>query len=268
MSALRDDGLRPAASWRRIAALSFALLAAVLLPFALWGDALEQAAPGWLQAQDGRAWLATIGIALLVIDVLLPVPSSVIAVALCWSLGPVAGGAAVAVGAFLAFVAGYGLGRLLPEPRLRRWIGPALWDRVRGGADRSTGWWIVLARPLPVLAELSAVLAGVWRLPMRRAFAQAALASIAMGALYGGSAWLGARAPGAATLALALLALPAAFWCAHRVWLRRLGAKVPSSLAADATRDAGSERAGAERASADRASAEHAGTGASSGERG
>lgn len=250
MNASRTGTVRPSAPWWRLTALAFALLVAVLLPFALWGDALEAAAPGWLEAHDGRMWLATIGIALLVVDVLLPVPSSVVAVALCWGLGPVAGGAAVAIGGFLAFVAGYGLGRLLPEARLRRWIGPALWDRVRGGADRSTGWWIVLARPLPVLAELSAVMAGVWRLPMRRTFAQAALASIAMGALYGGSAWLGARAPGAAATLLALLVLPATFWCAHRLWLRRLGAAAPSTVAADAMPGAGPERAGAERASA------------------
>jgi uncharacterized membrane protein YdjX (TVP38/TMEM64 family) len=238
MSASPAQTLRSSASWWRLTALAFALLVAVLLPFALWGDALEVAAPGWLEAHDGRTWLATIGIALLVVDVLLPVPSSVVAVALCWGLGPVAGGAAVAIGGFLAFVAGYGLGRLLPEARLRRWIGPALWDRVRGGADRSTGWWIVLARPLPVLAELSAVMAGVWRLPMRRAFAQAALASIAMGALYGGSAWLGARAPGALATLLALLVLPAAFWCAHRLCLRRLGAAAPSPVADDGMQDA------------------------------
>ena len=194
----------------------------VLLPFALWGDALERAAPAWLQAHDGRAWLATIGVALLVADVVLPVPSSVIAIALCWSLGPVVGGMAVALGGFLSFATGYGLGRLLPEARLRRWIGAEPWDRLRGRASDHAGWWIVVARPLPVLAELSAVFAGVWRLPLRVAFAQAALASIAMGALYGGSAWLGARAPGAAATFVVLLCLPVAFWAAHRWWLRRI----------------------------------------------
>jgi uncharacterized membrane protein YdjX (TVP38/TMEM64 family) len=246
MNVSRTGTLRPSASWWRLAALALALLLCVLLPFALWGDALETAAPTWLQTQDGptwkaTTWLAAIGIALLVADVLLPVPSSIVAVALCWGLGPVAGGVAVAVGGFLAFATGYGLGRLLPEARLRRWIGPAAWDRVRGGADRHAGWWIVLARPLPVLAELSAVMAGVWRLPMRRAFAQAALASAAMGALYAGSAWLGARAPGAVATALALLVLPAAFWCAHRLWLRRLGVAAPSPLAAEAIEVAGAE---------------------------
>lgn len=222
MNAPRDELPGAQASWWRLIALAVASLVCVLLPFALWGDALERAAPLWLQARDALWWLAAIGVALLVADVVLPIPSSVVAVALCWSLGPVFGGATVALGGFLAFATGYGLGRLLPEWRLRRWIGPALWDRLRDRARDHAGWWIVLARPLPVLAELSAVFAGVWRLSPSLAFAQAALASAALGALYGGSVWLGARAPGALATFAVLLALPATFWCAHRLWLRRI----------------------------------------------
>lgn len=216
------DTVRPLQAWMRLSAFALVLLVGVLLPFALWGDALEQAAPAWLATQEGRFWFAAIGVALLVADVVLPVPSSLVAIALCWSLGPLAGGAAVAVGGLLSFASGYGMGRLLPEPRLRRWIGEALWDRVRDRARHRAAWWIVLTRPLPVLAELSAVLAGVWRLPVGPALAQAGAASIALGALYGGSAWLGARTPGALATFAVLLLLPMAFWATHRWWLRRL----------------------------------------------
>lgn len=216
------DAVRPLQAWTRLSVLIVAMLVGVLLPFALWGDALERAAPVWLATQEGRLWFAGIGVALLVADVLLPVPSSLVAIALCWTLGPVVGGTAVAVGGLLSFATGYGMGRLLPEPRLRRWIGEALWDRVRDRARRRAAWWIVLTRPLPVLAELSAVLAGVWRLPVGPALTQAGLASIALGALYGGSAWLGARAPGALATFAVLLSLPLSFWAVHRLWLRRL----------------------------------------------
>lgn len=235
MSATRDASMPTMASAWRLLAMLVALMACVLVPFALWGDALELAAPLWLRSHDGLAWFAVVGVALLVVDVLLPIPSSVVAVALCWALGPVAGGAAVALGGCLSFATGYGLGRVLPEPRLRRWIGPALWDRVRDRARARADWWIVLARPLPVLAELSAVLAGVWRLPLWRALAHAALASIALGALYGASAWLGARAPGAAATFAVLLALPTASWWLHRIALRRLSspASPGASLSAD-----------------------------------
>lgn len=224
MGASSPKRLWSSRSLRRLALLGSALLVGVLVPFALWSHGLEAMTPSWLQDQNGRAWLAATGITLLMTDVLLPVPSSLVAVALCWHLGPWLGGLAVAIGVFLAFTTGYGLGRLLPEPRLRLWIGSELWDSMRHGAREQAGWWILLARPLPVLAELSAVIAGVWRLPLQVVVAPAALASALMGLLYGGSAWLGARAPGGVTSVLVLLAMPAMFWCTHRLVLRRVSA--------------------------------------------
>lgn len=209
-------------SWLRLGWFAGVVLAAVLVPFALWGDALDAAAPLWLQARDARLSLAVLGIALLVVDVGLPIPSSVIAVALCLSLGPLWGGAAVAAGCLLAFVAGYGLGRLLPEAQLRAWIGAALWDRVREQARGRALWWIVVARPLPVLAEVSALMAGVFRVPPLVAFVPAALASAAVGALYGGSVWIGQRGPGTALLLLTLFAVPTLTWLAHRLVVHRL----------------------------------------------
>ena len=223
-----------AASWLRLAGVLFALMLLLSLPFMLWGEHFDRATPQWLQALGPDAAFAAAGITLLVLDVVLPVPSSLVAVALCWRLGPLWGGMSVAAGGALSFVVGYALGRLMPEARLRRWTGPALWDQVRGGARQHAGWWIVLARPLPVLAELSAVMAGAWRLPMAPAFAQATLASMAMGALYGASTWLGTQAPGLAATFAVLLVLPVAFWCADRLWLRRLhGDSSPDSRQED-----------------------------------
>jgi uncharacterized membrane protein YdjX (TVP38/TMEM64 family) len=210
------------AEWARMTAVLGVLLVFVLVPFALWGDALERAAPLWLQAQDARVWLAVFGVALLVVDVALPVPSSLVAVMLCLALGPLWGGACVATGAWLSFVVGYGLGRLVPESRLRRWVGPALWDRLRDRASDRALWWIAVARPLPVLAEVSALLAGVWRLPPLRAFAHAAAAAVVLGALYGASVWIGRDAPHIAATVLALLLLPAVTWWLHRIAVRRL----------------------------------------------
>jgi uncharacterized membrane protein YdjX (TVP38/TMEM64 family) len=217
----------------RLALFAAALLAVVLVPFALWGDALDAAAPQWLHTPGARVVLAVIGIALLVVDVLLPIPSSVVAMGLCLSLGPLWGAAAVAAGCLLSFLLGYGLGRLLPEARLRAWIGAALWDRAREHAQDRALWWIVAARPLPVLAEISALLAGVFRVPPSRAFAHASAASLAVGALYGLSAWLGHREPGVAGLLVAMLAVPTLLWLAHRFVLRRLlrnSAAAPASV--------------------------------------
>jgi uncharacterized membrane protein YdjX (TVP38/TMEM64 family) len=208
--------------WLRLSVFIAALLACVLVPFALWGDVLDRAAPQWLDAQDARLWIAVFGIALLIADVLLPVPSSVVAMGLCWSLGPVWGGISVAIGGLLAFATGYGIGRLTSEVRLRRWVGPTLWDRAREQARDRALWWIVFARPLPVLAEISALLAGVWRLPPVTAFASAAAASAMVGALYAACAWLGWQAPGIVPMLIAMSTLPTVMWIAHRCVMRGL----------------------------------------------
>lgn len=210
------------AEWLRLGAFAALLLACVLVPFALWGDALDRVAPQWLDAQDARLWIAAFGIALLIADVVLPVPSSVVAMGLCWSLGPVWGGLAVAIGGLLAFATGYAIGRLVPEAHVRRWVGPALWDRAREQARDRALWWIVFARPLPVLAEISALLAGVWRLPPGAAFASAAAASGMVGALYAACAWLGWQAPGIVPMLIAMSTLPTVMWIAHRCVLRGL----------------------------------------------
>jgi membrane protein YqaA with SNARE-associated domain len=163
--------------------------------------------------------MVLLGVALFVLDVGLPIPSSIVAAMLCWRLGPFVGGVTVSVGVFLAFVAGYGLGRLVPEARLRDWIGPALWDHATMRARDSAMWWIVFARPLPVLSELSAILAGVWRVPLVCAFVHAATASLAVGTLYGISASLSRQAPSIPAMLIAMMVLPAVMWGAYRLYL-------------------------------------------------
>ncbi|MBX3655178.1 MAG: VTT domain-containing protein [Ramlibacter sp.] len=208
--------------WLRMTAALLAVLLCILIPFALWGEAMDRAAPHWIGYADHAVWIATLGVALLVADVLLPVPSSVVGMALCWTLGPAWGGGALALGLTLSFAFGYALGRLVPEPQLRRWVGAALWDRVRERARHRALWWIVAARALPVLAEMSALLAGVWRVPVLPAMLMAALSSCGVAALYAASAWFGTNEPGMAVTLLATMALPALTWLLHRWVVGRL----------------------------------------------
>ena len=220
------------AQWLRLAAALAGVALCIVVPFALWGDGIARAAPGWLGPADHAAWFAALGIALLVADVLLPIPGSAVGMALCWTLGPLWGGASLAAGLTLSFAAGYALGRLLPEYRIRRWVGAPLWDAMCRQACHYALWWIVAARPLPVLAEMSALLAGVWRVPASHALLVAALSSCGVAALYAGTVWLGMNEPGVAFVLPATLALPALAWTVQRVLVRRLAATSIGLLAA------------------------------------
>ena len=206
----------------RLAAAITLLAACVLVPFGLWGVRFDAVAPALLHEQSRPLLIAAMGIALLVADVLLPVPSSVVGVALCWLLGPLWGGLTLALGLTLSFACGYVLGRAVPEHRLRAWIGAGVWDAVRGNVKRRAWWWIALARPLPLLAEMTAVLAGVWRVPPVPAIGTAALSSVAVAALYAASVWLGRDEPNMVAAFAASAALPAVAWFVHRRVLARL----------------------------------------------
>jgi len=208
--------------WLRLASVLVLLTLCVLIPFALWGDALGHAAAAWMDRPHSATVVATLGIVLLVADVLLPIPGSVVGMALCWTLGPIWGGISLAIGLTLSFALGYVLGRLAPEQRIRQWVGRGLWDALGRNARHHALWWIVLARPLPLLAEMSALLAGVWRVPPLRALGAGALSSCTVAALYAGSVWMGLNAPGVGIALLATLALPAATWAMHRAVVTQL----------------------------------------------
>jgi uncharacterized membrane protein YdjX (TVP38/TMEM64 family) len=185
------------------------LLAAALvpiLPFVIIGEL-----PGerWLEGSSaGGFQFGALGALLLALDVLLPIPSSIVGAILGGRLGFLHGFAWVWIGLCTGQLAGYALGRLLPS----RWASelPAA----------PTLALVFCSRPVPVLAEAVAIAAGVERLP----FASFALAGAAGNAVYAaamagdGAALLpqGILGPG---LILPML-LPVIAFLAWRRWSR------------------------------------------------
>lgn len=168
------------------------LLAIVLVPFALFGAEMEALALRLMDSATGRATIALAGIGLLAGDILLPVPSSVVATLLGTGLGAVAGTLAGAFGLTLGSVGGYALARLA-QGAARELLGEE--DRARAAAAFAR--WGVLAlavcRPVPVLAEASVLAAGALGVPFRRFLAVTGLANVGLCAVY---ATLGALAQG------------------------------------------------------------------------
>jgi uncharacterized membrane protein YdjX (TVP38/TMEM64 family) len=111
----------------------------------------------------GRWWAGLLGVGLLVVDVFLPVVSSVIMVVLGRLFGVTGGGMLALAGSLGAAWLGYAVGRA-GGPRVARLIPPAEHDRVTGWLRRWGLLVVILSRPVPVLAETVAVLAGATRL--------------------------------------------------------------------------------------------------------
>lgn len=197
----------------RLVLIFLALAALLALPFLLWGEAFE----GWLAGARATEWLRAQGalapiaaIALLVADLVLPVPATAVMAALGILYGAALGGLIGAAGSFLAGCAAYGASRALGRRAAVFLAGEK--DLARGERffERAGGWAVALSRWMPVLPEAVACLAGLARMPARRFLLALACGSAPMAFTF---AALGAAGASRPALALCVSALaPLALW--------------------------------------------------------
>ena len=167
----------------------------------------------------GGAAAAALGSALLVADVVAPVPSSLVMVAHGALFGPAAGAVRSLAGRVGAPAAGGARGRAG-----HRWVGPNASQRRR--AEELVGRWgpgaVVLSRPVPVLAETVSVVAGAAHMPWPRLLAAAALGALPEAVLYALAGSVAASFGSAALVFVAVVPLALITWV---VYARRGGGR-------------------------------------------
>lgn len=188
----------------RYASLWGGLLAVMLLLF-LVAEAIDipfLTEPTALGSRTG-AVAAMLGVTLLVVDVVLPVPSSVVMITHGALFGVPMGMALSAIGSLGSFALGFALGRR-GEPVVTRLVP----EEERRRADRFLLRWgtvgVVLSRPVPLLAETVSFMAGASPLRWRAALGAAALGCLPAAAVY---AVAGALAASFATGAVVFVAV-------------------------------------------------------------
>ncbi|HUP42926.1 MAG TPA: VTT domain-containing protein [Thermoanaerobaculia bacterium] len=176
----------------------------------------------WLAG--GAATAAALGVALLILDVFLPVPSSLVMVAHGALFG-------VAAGTLLSLAGGLGAGAL--GFALGRWGSPLLLARVaadeRRRADALLDRWgalaVVVTRPVPILAETVAILAGTTPLGWPRFLLATTAGTLPAALLYAATGATAARLDHTILVFVLVLLVAGAFW-----WLgRRRGRRQGSS---------------------------------------
>lgn len=203
----------------RLLVLLLLLGSVFLVAHQIWGAELEKqigstAGIGWLGAAGSWAWLA--GIGLLVADLLLPIPGTMVMSALGYVYGPVVGGLVAAAGSMAAGVAGYGVGRCLGEKTARKWLGERDYEKSVALFERGGGCLIAASRALPILPEALACTAGLVRMPFRKFLMALACGSVPMGFLF---AFIGAAGRNEPSWAIGFsLLIPAILWGIARKW--------------------------------------------------
>jgi uncharacterized membrane protein YdjX (TVP38/TMEM64 family) len=177
---------------KRLLLLFLGLSALILMLFALSGEAIET----WFNLErtidlfQQNRWLAgPLGAALLIVDLFLPIPTTIIIGAMGSVLGITQGTFWGWLGLNLSAWLGYGLAR---------WKG-VQWAKVSAGDqerfsewfNRSGAWAVLLSRWVPILPEVISLLAGLYGMSSRKFLAAVALGSLPPAWLY---AWMGATA--------------------------------------------------------------------------
>lgn len=152
------------------------LLLFVLVPFGLYEEPIARWTQENLRGAHSKGIVAAIIGGLLALDIVLPVPSSLVSVASGALLGFGKGAMVSWAGMSLGCIIGYGLGRGVARRPVQRLVNTRESETVSQLFARHGIWAIALCRAVPVLAEASVLLAGMFRMPFRQ-FALLTLAS-------------------------------------------------------------------------------------------
>lgn len=136
------------------------------------------------QRPHGRWWVAGAVVGLLLIDLLLPVPSSIVMLVSGAVLGVVAGTAASFAGAMLAALVGFFACRWGGQDVMRKFIGAEDVHAVGEWFSRYGVLAIIISRPVPMLTEILSCLAGLSDLRARTFIAASVLGTLPICAIY------------------------------------------------------------------------------------
>jgi uncharacterized membrane protein YdjX (TVP38/TMEM64 family) len=178
---------------------------------------------GWVRqgmAEPGAGAAALI-LVLLSVDLLLPVPSSLVMVLSGVLFGVLGGGLLSLVGSLAGNFIGFELARAYGRTMALRFSGERQVDQMTTLFDRYGLATIVASRPLPILMETLSVVAGLSGLDRRRFLVASLAGTIPTVFAY---SWAGAASIGMETVfagLVVLVAVPAVFWVVFRMLFGR-----------------------------------------------
>ncbi len=187
---------------RLLALLALAAVAVPLVPFLAFGTRLDEMVARAIDPRPTPLVMAAMEVAVLAVDLLLPVPSSMVATLGGAELGVVTGTACAWLGLTISAVAGWWLGRRAGGLALER-LDPAERAALQRHEQRIGPLLIVLTRPLPLLAEAASLFAGGAGMRLREFFPAAAGGNCAIALVW---SFVGATGQSSEWLPLALAA--------------------------------------------------------------
>lgn len=161
------------------------LLAAILIPFFMFGSKIEAWTESLMKENSTtRPAAALLMAALLASDILLPVPSSLASTACGYFAGILYGTLLSFAGMTISSIAGYWLGRKPGAFAFSRTLGEPEIKKLHRMNSLYGPWLLVIARPVPVLAEASVFFAGLSGMRFRHFLVLVSLSNLGISAAY------------------------------------------------------------------------------------
>lgn len=162
-----------------------AVIALVLVPFAVVGPSFEAAQEARLTEATDTLTVAGLCFGLLALDIVLPVPSSVVTSIAGAKLGFLPGTLLSATALTLGHSVGFFVARGIGRRGLERFVGEDEVAKASGWLQRRRGALAVaVTRAVPVASEAVILLAGATRAPAARLLLVAGLANLGVAAVY------------------------------------------------------------------------------------
>jgi uncharacterized membrane protein YdjX (TVP38/TMEM64 family) len=194
----------------------------IIIPFLIWGDWFmtlfsEEGAVELFRQYGPWAW--AVAFLLLIGDLFLPLPATVIMSVLGYLYGPVVGGLLAATGSFLSGLLAYTLCRSLGRKGALWILGEKELEKGQRTFNNSGGWIVAISRWLPVLPEVVACMAGLNRMDWRKFIIALACGSLPLGFVF---AYIGYQGVARPMLALVISAgLPPVLWLTAQYYIKR-----------------------------------------------
>ncbi|MEN6498492.1 MAG: VTT domain-containing protein [Thermoguttaceae bacterium] len=160
------------------------VLAIPIVPFMAFGPSLEERIEREIRTALAPETVALMVVGLLAVDIFLPIPSSVVSTVAGSVLGFGLGTAASWLGMTLGAGGAFLLARLLGRSLALRFSNAEDLGRIDVLSARYGPMVLVLARPVPILAEASVLFLGATRLSWSRFLVPIALSNLGIAAAY------------------------------------------------------------------------------------
>lgn len=201
----------------------------------LLGIDVAPLASRWIAAPGPVSALAIV--ALLVLDLFIPVPSSLVMVLSGAVFGTAWGALLSTAGSMGGAVLGFELARRYGRGAAARLVGERQLERMRLVVDRHGVAAVLATRGVPVAMEAMSVVAGLSRMHRPRFLLASLAGTVPFAVVYGYAGAMSERAGSIAPGLMVVGALAVAAWLVHRRMLTgQPAAKPPASIAASATR--------------------------------